>query len=167
MSAVVGRGDVVIDETLPTDLPFAYIIYYTLCFVNYSIVDDATRIIYSIRDRHVATGQGHHRMMPPTTQPMCTPASPVRMMPRTIPATMPRRCAAPGVNAASRAGGGQDRARLEFFIADIMPEVRISGHEDAHVTHIPATDDTDPTWSFPPTIWDATDQQEPLAPELQ
>jgi len=71
------------------------------------------------------------------------------------------------VNAASRAGGGQDRARLEFFIADIMPEVRISGHEDGHATHIPATDDTDPTWSFPPTIWDATDQQEPLAPELQ
>lgn len=31
----------------------------------------------------------------------------------------------------------------------------------------PATDDTDPTWSFPPTIWDATGQQEPLTPELQ
>src|SRR6266540_6816864 len=147
MSAVVGRGDVVIDETLPTDLPFAYIIYYTL------------------QARCHRTGTSP--MMPPTAQPMRTPASPVRMMPRTIPATMPRRCAASGVIAASRAGGGQDRARLEFFIADIMPEVRISGHEDGHATHIPATDDTDPTWSFPPTIWDATDQQEPLAPELQ
>ena len=48
-----------------------------------------------------------------------------------------------------------------------MPEVRTSGHEDGHATHIPATDDTDPTWSFRPTIWDATGQQEPLAPELQ
>jgi len=67
-----------------------------------------------------------------------------------------------------------------FLFPDIIPEVRASGHEDGHAIQVqpylptvpptfdePATDDTDPTRSFPPAIWDATGHQEPLTPEPQ